>query len=287
MHRSSFVVTALAGTIAAMPLVQATAADVKLPRPSQKASVMQTVGVTDITVTYSRPGVKNRTIWGGLVPYGEPWRTGANEATSFTVSEDITVEGQKLPAGTYSLLTIPAKGEWTLVFNKEKDLWGANGYKPENDALRVKIKPQAAPVAEEWMVFRFADLSWKDATLALHWEKLVLPIRIGVDDVEQSFTALRDTIARAKPDDWRTLYRGASFAMDAGMNLEEGAQWAEKSVAIQEGYYNVSLLARYRHKTGNSKDAVALAEKAIKLGKEAKEPADTKPTERLLAEWKK
>jgi hypothetical protein len=121
------------------------------------------------------------------------------------------------------------------------------------------------------MSFRFSDLSWTGGTLALHWEKLVLPIRIGVDDVEQSLAAIRDTIARAKPDDWRTPYRGASFSMDAGVNLEEGTKWAEKSVAIQEGYYNVSLLARYRHKAGNSKDAVALAEKAIKLGKEAKE----------------
>jgi hypothetical protein len=147
------------------------------------------------------------------------------------------------------------------------------------------VKPQAAPASEEWMLFRFADLSWSGATLVLQWEKLMLPIHIGVDDVEQSLTAIRDTIARAKADDWRTLYRGAGFCMDAGVNLDEGARWAEKSVGIEEGYYNVSLLARYRHKNGDTKDALALAQKAIKIAKAAKEPPDTAPTERLIAEW--
>jgi hypothetical protein len=285
MHRFTSVCTPLAAALAVMLLVPPASAQVRLPRPSLKASAMQTVGLTDITVTYSRPGVKGRTIWGGLVPYGQPWRTGANEATTFACSEDVTVEGQKLPAGTYSFLTIPGPTEWTVAFNKEKDLWGAYAYKPEGDVLRVKVKPQTAPASEEWMLFRFADLSWSGATLVLQWEKLMLPIHIGVDDVEQSLTAIRDTIARAKADDWRTLYRGAGFCMDAGVNLDEGARWAEKSVGIEEGYYNVSLLARYRHKNGDTKDALALAQKAIKIAKAAKEPPDTAPTERLIAEW--
>jgi hypothetical protein len=275
----------LAAIFAAVPAVSPVAAQVKLPRPSQKASVMQTVGLTDITVTYSRPGVKGRKIWGALVPYGQPWRTGANEATTFACTEDVTIEGQKLPAGTYSLLTIPGADEWTVAFNKEKDLWGAYAYKPESDVLQVKVKPQAAAATEEWMSFHFTDLSWTGATLELQWEKLALALRIGVDDVEQALTAVRDTITRAPADDWRTPYRGASFCLDAGSNLDEGAKWAEKSVAIQEGYFNVSLLARYRAEKGNLKDAVSLAEKAIQLGKAQKEPADTAPTERLLAEW--
>ncbi len=282
MHRSVAVVTVAAiAALLATPVV----AQVRLPRPSQKASVMQTVGLTDITVTYSRPGVKGRTIWGALVPYDQPWRTGANEATTFTCSEEITVEGQKLAAGTYSIVTLPGKTEWTVAFNKEKDLWGAYAYKPESDALRVKVKPQTAAASEEWMTFRFVDPTWNDATMVLHWEKLAVPVKIGVDDVPQALAAIRDTIGRAKADDWRTLNRGASFCLDAGTNLEEGTKWAEKSVGIQEDYFNVTVLARYRHKAGNTKDAVMLAEKAIQLGKAQKEPADTKPTERLLAEW--
>jgi len=280
--RSIAVALAAAVTLAALPC----GAQVRTPRPSPKASVMQTIGLTDVTVTYSRPGVKGRVIWGGLVPYGEPWRTGANEATSFVCSEDITIEGQKLAAGSYSLLTIPGKDEWTVAFNSEKDLWGAYKYEPAKDVLRVQVRPRSAPTAVEWMEFGFEDLSWSGATLVLHWEKLAVLVRIGVDDVEQTLAAVRDTIERAPADDWRTRYRGASFCLDAGVALDEGRKWAEKSVAIEEGYFNVSVLARYQAQAGRTKDAIALAEKAIQIGKNQKEPADTKPTERLIAEWK-
>jgi hypothetical protein len=116
-------------------------AELKLPRPSPKATVTQTIGYTDVTVAYSRPGVKARVIWGSLVPYDKPWRTGANEATTFTCSEEITFEGKKLPAGTYSLFTIPGHKMWTVVLNKEKDLWGAYEYKPEQDILRAEVQP--------------------------------------------------------------------------------------------------------------------------------------------------
>lgn len=285
MQRRSIVVVALAAALAAALFVSPSTAQVKLPRPSQKATVMQSIGLTDVTVTYSRPGVKGRAIWGALVPFGEPWRTGANEATTFACSEEVIIDGQKLPAGTYSLLTIPGADEWTVAFNKEKDLWGSYAYKPESDVLKVKVKPLTTASSEEWMSFRFTDLSWTGASLVFQWEKIAFALRINVDDVDQSLVAVRDTITRAPADDWRTPYRGASFCMDAGTNLDEGLQWAEKSVKIEEGYFNVSLLARYRAQKGNVKDAVALAEKAIKIGKAQKEPADTKPTERLLAEW--
>jgi len=282
---------ALVAAAVAVGLVMAAAtpasAQFKMPRPSQKASVMQTVGLTDITVTYSRPGVKGRVVWGGLVPYGEPWRTGANEATTFTCSNDITVEGQKLAAGTYSFFTIPGPDEWTVVFNGEKDLWGAYAYKPDKDVLRVKVKPQASAAFEEWMQFRFADLSWTGATLLLQWEKLNVPVRIGVSDVERTMAAVRDSVAHAKPDNWQWPYRGASFCLDAGANLDEGLKWAEKSVAVKEGYANVGLLARYRAQAGNYKDAIALGEKSVQMGKAQKEPADTKPIERFLEDWRK
>lgn len=280
-------ITMRTAAVAAAVVVAATAgpaaAQLRLPRPSQKATVTQTIGLTDVSITYSRPGVKGRVIWGGLVPYGKPWRTGANEATSFTCSDDVTIEGEALPAGTYSLITIPEVDAWTVVFNREEDLWGAYDYKPESDVLRVKVTP--VPTAhEEWMSFRFDDLSWNGATLTLAWEKLAVPVRIGVDDVEQCLAAIRDTMARAPEDDWRTPYRAASFCLDAGVNAEQGVKWAEKSVAIEQGYYNTNLLARYRANAGDTKAAIALAKKAIEIGRAAERPADTAPTERLLEE---
>ena len=113
----------------------------KLPRPSPKATVVQTVGLTDVTITYSRPGVKGRTIWGDLVPYDKVWRTGANEATTFQVSQDVKINGQALPAGTYSLHTIPGKTQWTVIFNKTADQWGSYDYDQTKDALRIQVTP--------------------------------------------------------------------------------------------------------------------------------------------------
>jgi hypothetical protein len=260
-------------------------AELKLPRVSPKTTFTQTVGLTDITMSYSRPGVKGRKIWGELVPYGEPWRTGANEATTITLSEDVTVSGQKLAAGTYALLTIPAaNGAWTVAFNKDKDLWGANGYKQENDALRVQITPTAAP-HQEWLAFGVENLKTNGADLVMSWEKLRLAIPIATDDVEQSVAHVKSEVAAAKADDWRTLYRSADFLFSNGVEPALASEYAEKSVKIEPGYLNLSLLARIKAKEGKTKDAIQYANQAIKAGKEGKDKMDTRPTERLVSEW--
>jgi tetratricopeptide (TPR) repeat protein len=259
-------------------------AQLRFPRPSPKASVLQTIGTTDVTISYSRPGVKGRTIWGDLVPYDAPWRTGANEATTITAAGDIMIEGQKLAAGTYALLTIPGKDEWTVVVNKDKELWGSNEYKAEQDVFRVKVKPRAAEHTE-WMAFEFENLKSASGELVLRWEKLALPIRIETDDVAEVLAGVDAALAAAKPDDWRTAYNAANFCFNEGVELEKAAKWADKSVAVQGNYYNLSLVAKMKAKAGNTKEAVAVAEKAIKAGKESKDKVDTSGTEKLLAQW--
>jgi len=154
--------------------VEAADAPKKSPQPSPFASVTQRIGVNDVTVVYHRPGVKGRKVWGELVPYDQVWRAGANEATTISFSEDVTVEGRSLPAGTYSFFAIPGKQEWSLVFNKEAKQWGAFTYKEAQDALRVKVTPKAAP-AEEWLSYRFRDLTLNSAIVVLAWEKLEIP----------------------------------------------------------------------------------------------------------------
>jgi len=273
--------TALLASSIALP---AAAAELVLPRTSPKATVTQTIGLTDVTLTFSRPGVKGRKIWGDLVPYGEAWRTGANEATLLTVSTDATFGGQKLPAGSYSLYTIPAKDEWTVVVNKEKDAWGEQPKKPEQDVLRFKVKPATAP-QQEWLSFGFEKLSTNSAELVLRWEKLMLPMTIEVDAVNLALANARAAIAEAKPDDWRTHFRSADFAFNAGVNEEEAMKWATESITREETYLNLSLMAKMKAKAGDTKEAVVYAEKAIKAGKASKDPVDTRPTEKLLAEW--
>ncbi len=165
-------------------------------RPSLKASVMQVLGAdTAITITCSRPGVKGRTIWGELVPYGLapgnryskdqpfPWRAGANENTTIEFNKDILIEGNKLPAGKYSIHMIPSEKDWVIIFNKNNSAWGSYQYNQEEDALRVTVIPVKAP-HQEWMVFGFDDLAGTAATAYLHWVELKVPFKIELPKEE-------------------------------------------------------------------------------------------------------
>jgi hypothetical protein len=276
----------LAAIAAASLLATAPArADLKTPRVSPDAVVKQTIGTTDLTVTYCRPGVKSRVIWGDLVPYDKPWRTGANEATNFTTTDPIQFGGQKLAAGSYALLTIPGKDEWTVVLNSEKDLWGAFEYKPDKDVLRVKVKPTAAE-AQEWMEFGFEDLTPNSANLVLRWEKLEVAVPISVDVNALVLANARAEMASVKPDDWRTPLQAANFCFANEVALEEGRKWLDKSLAVEKTFGNLTLLAKWQMKDGKKQEAIATAEQAVALGKASKDKVETGPTEKLLTDWK-
>lgn len=259
-------------------------AQLVLPRPSPKATVMQQVGITDLTVSYSRPGVKGRPIWGALVPYTEPWRTGANEATTFTTTDEIKVGGNSLPAGTYSFFTIPADGDWTVIFSKQQGQWGAYQYDPAQDAARLTVKPEAADHVE-WMHFTFDDMTPNSANLTLRWEKLKLVVPIEVDVTALSLAKARDEIGKAKADDWRTPYRAAQYTFDSNVALDEGAKWLDQSIAIEQAYANMNLKARWLARNGDTKGAIATANTALEINQKAKTPADAASLETLVAEW--
>src|SRR5215207_6461890 len=233
--RRLFPNAAAALALAACFCVPAQAQGLRTPRPSQKASVMQTFGVTDLTITYSRPGVKGRKIWGDppagaaagtatlddesvrpkdavIVPYGHVWRTGANEATTFTVTDDVLVNGQPLKAGTYSLHTIPARDEWTVIFNGDPGQWGSFSYDEKKDVLRVKAKPQAASDSKEWLAFDIDPDGESAARVNIRWEKIVVPFTVEVKDVKGLAVAkMRAAVAAAKADDWQTPLQAANY----------------------------------------------------------------------------
>lgn len=148
-------------------------------RVSPKAEVMQVVGFTEVRIIYSRPGVKGREIWGGLVPYNQVWRAGANEATKFIFSTDVLIEGKLLKAGSYSFFAIPGKNEWTLIFNKVADQWGAFEYNESQDALRIKVKPEKGNM-QEWLTYTITKTSDTSAIIRLEWEKLRVPFKVEV-----------------------------------------------------------------------------------------------------------
>lgn len=148
-------------------------------RVSPKAEVMQTIGFTEVSIIYSRPGVKGRTIWGKLVPYNAVWRAGANEATKIIFTTDVTIEGKSLKKGAYSFFAIPGKNEWTLIFNKVADQWGAFEYNESEDALRIKVKPEKGNW-QEWLAYTITKINDSSALIRLEWEKLKIPFKVMV-----------------------------------------------------------------------------------------------------------
>jgi DUF2911 family protein len=287
LHMRGLQVARLGTSLLALALaLPARSQDFATPRPSPNAKVQQTVGTTDMSVTYSRPGVKGRPIWGALVPYGKPWRTGANEATQFTCADDVTVEGQKLAAGTYAIASVPTPAQWTVAFWKRPESLGALDYDAKYDVLRVSVTPVAADFVER-LQFTFDDPTADAATLNLRWEKLSVPLRIAVDTNGKTLAAARIAIAAAKPDDWRTPYRAASWALDAAVVPDETAKWAQAAAKVKENFQTTGLLARLAAKNGDRKSAAALMKKSIAFGKADTtiEKAQLEGNEKLLTEW--
>ncbi|HEX2535142.1 MAG TPA: DUF2911 domain-containing protein [Chitinophagaceae bacterium] len=157
----------------AFSMIFAAACQAQNPPASPKATATGKAGSANVSVAYSAPSVKGRKIWGELVPYGQVWRAGANEATTVTFDKDVTVEGQALPAGTYSFFTIPAEGEWTVIFNKEPKQWGAYKYDAAKDALRVKVKPVKSASFSEQLAYAVNNNG-----LVLRWENLEVPVAV-------------------------------------------------------------------------------------------------------------
>lgn len=259
----------------------ANAQQVRTPLPSPNVKLIQTIGITDISLTYSRPGVKAREIWGKLVPFGSVWRTGANMATVFEISDPITVEGQKLPAGKYAFFTIPAKDEWTVIFNKTWNQGGAGNYKQEEDVLRIKVKPLMVADTKEWFEFSFDNLTDNSATMTMAWEKLRLPVKIEVNTKELVLTKARAAVS------WVTSMQFAQYCLQNNTNLDEAAKMIDISISIQKTYRNHVVKARILDKAGKKTDAVKIYEEAVTMGKAEKTPPfDLADVEKELAALK-
>lgn len=256
------------------------AQQVQTPRESNRASVMQTVGDTTITITYHRPNVKGRKVWGELVPYNEVWRTGANDATVFEVSNDVTINGQKLPKGKYSLYTIPTAGDWTVIFNKAWNQWGTI-YSDKEDALRVTVKPMTGEM-KETMAFEFGDVKNSATDVVIAWEKLRVPFTVDVGDFNARVLGEFRTRMVADP------VQATNFVINNKLtaNYEEAMRWLNNSIAQRETFGNLGAKARLLNEMGRKDEAIATAEKAIQVGKAATPAANTANLENLVKDWK-
>jgi tetratricopeptide (TPR) repeat protein len=244
---------------------QLATAQIRLPQPSPGASVMQTIGTTDVTVKYSRPSLKGREPFtSSFVPYGKVWRTGANTATNFTTTTDLLIGGQKLAAGSYALLSIPNQNEWTLIFSKNQGVT-EQSYKPEEDALRVNVTPSASGEKMETFTINFSDLTDSTANMNILWGNAKATAKLGAD-VNANAAANVDKAVAEKPEDAAVLQAAAGYNLSKGRNLDQALSWADKSIGLKETYRNVWLKAQILAKMGKYADAVPLAQKALTMG---------------------
>lgn len=242
--------------------------DLKKPELSQAASVSQQIGLTTINVTYHSPLTKGRKIWGDIVPYGEVWRAGANENTTISFSSDVEVEGKALAAGTYGLHMIPTEKDWTIIFSKNNYAWGSFFYQEKDDALRVQVSPESA-TDQDWLSYAFAHPKDQSVTLQLHWEKLIVPIRIDVDVPEVVYQSMKKELSNINGFFWQGHNQAAAYCIQKNIHLDDAEKWINKSIGIQKTFANLTTKSKLMEKNGKTQEADALRKEALALADEA------------------
>ena len=254
---------------------------IKTPRPSPDATVIQFVGVTEVKIDYSSPGVKGRKVWGELVPFGKIWRTGANEATTITFSDAVKVNGTELPAGTYGIHTIPNESEWEFIFSKDTKVDGSSNFNKDNEVLRIKAKPEEHHFMER-MTFLFADVIDNSVVVSLLWDRLKVSFKIETNTQELFLSKAREQLS------WSPTFQAAQYCLTSNTNLEEAYKWIEASCLISEVYWNKRVKAQIQHKLGMENEAITSMEKAIELGSKMESaPFDFDSMKKMLEDWKK
>ena len=255
-----------------------------LPQPSPLGKVEQVIGLTTVSVEYSRPSVKGRAIFGDLVPMDKVWRTGANKCTVFTTDGLIMVQGEKLPAGAYSLFTIPTEDTWTIIFNKDTSLWGEEDRKDEADVLRVKVTRAKSEQLTETFTIGFEAVKDDHARMDLSWEYFRVSIDLYADATDQSLRNIETALADPKATFGG--YNGAArFCLDRNIKVGKALEWAQKSTSMERKYWNVHTLARALAANGKTKEAIAAAEESMTLAKTADAPSYVKMNQERIAEW--
>lgn len=245
----------------------------QFPDVSQRGFVRQRVGLTDVEVDYSRPNKNDREIFGGLVPYGKLWRTGANAPTRIKFSDAVKLGEQEIPGGEYALFTIPTADEWTIIMSKDAKVQSAADYKQENDAARITVKPTTLPAPVETFTIGFADVKGTSATLHLDWDKTRVPVKLTTDDVEQISKQLEAAANGTRPLDPRDAYQAASFYYDNNKDMNQAAKWIDQAVEKNpDAYFMHMRRAQIEARLGNKKEAIASAQKTIDILKAGKDP---------------
>ncbi len=273
---------AVALTIASTTTINA---QLKVPAPSPSQTIKQAMGLSDITIDYSRPGAKGRVIYGDVVPFGKVWRTGANSATKITFGEDVKVEGNAVAAGTYALYTVPNKESWEIMLYKDLTLAGnVADYKKENELVRFTVKPKALNDKVETFTIDVADVTANTANIELNWEKTRVTFNVVADIDSKIMKNIESNVI----NDSRPYFQAATYYYENNKDLAKASEWADKAIAANpKGFWIVLLKAKIQAKQNDKKGAVASAEQVIVLATEAKNDDYVAMAKKLIAENKK
>jgi hypothetical protein len=251
-------------SLAAATLAHAQSALLDLPRESQHARVIQRVGITDITINYHRPLIKGRKVWGGIVPYGQVWRAGANENTIIEFSDPVTIEGKPLAKGIYGLHMLPTENEWTIIFSKNSSAWGSFTYKQEEDALRVTAKPWPAEMKEA-LAYEVDDVGPNSAVVSLRWEKIAVPFKVEVNTHELVAASLHDQLRGRAQYTWEGWDDAANYLVAQNYGLEDALKFEDNSIGVEERFENLMTKASILEKLNRNEEAAAARGKGLVL----------------------
>lgn len=254
------------------------------PQPSPTQTIKQNFGLSNVELSYSRPGIKGRKIFGDLVPFGKVWRTGANQATTLTFGDSVTIGGTKVPAGKYGLLTIPDKKSWIIIISKQTNVTGPADYKQEQDLVRVEVNTMSMDESMETFTMQFANVKSTNCELHIMWDKTTVALPITTD-VETKVMAQIDQLMNK---DNRPYYNAAMYYMDSGKDLNQALVWFDKAVELQPtAFFIHHQRANCLARLGKKDEAKAAAEKSKELSISAKNDDYVKLNEKLLAELNK
>src|SRR5882724_9413055 len=246
--------------------VYASAQQLRTPTPSPPQYVKQDFGLSFIELSYSRPGIKSRQVFGDLVPYGKIWRTGANNATTITFGDDVIIGGKKIPEGKYGLLTVPGSGEWVIIITKQLDVANSSQYKQDQDIVRVTVQSHELPFPLETFSILFNNVTNSNCDLDLVWDKTIVSLPIKTE-IDSNIMAQIDNIMSK---DNHPYYNAAMYYFDNGQDLNKALEWFNKATDQNpKAYFMFYQKARCQAKLGKKQDAIASAQKSIQLAKEA------------------
>ncbi len=263
-------------------------AQLETPQPSPTGSVTQRVGLTLITVEYSRPSLKGRQVFGGILPYGKAWRTGANGATKITFRDDVTVQGNKVPAGDYALYTIPGENEWTVVLNKNLTYGGnMDNYKTEEDAARFKVKPTKLTEKVETFTIDFSDLTPATANVDIRWENTSAKFKVVTEVESKVMKQIQEQVINGQNVNPDMYAAAASYYYENNKDNKLALDWIKKANAKDPKFWNLHTQAKIQARAKDYKGATAAAQKSIELAKTAKNDDYVRMNEQAIAEWAK